>query len=752
MPLHDDLKTAIRQRDLRAILRLMFHSDGPVLRQGVGTESELWDFKKDCPRLGKKYHPAWADVSKEVLGFHNHAGGVLLFGIDDAFKFVGATQRLDSKLFNDQIRRYLGDLFWVDYYREFIQADQRYLGVALIPPRGQRPGRFVCDAPTVNGRRLFKRDGAAIREGDSTRVLRPEDASRLAKELLEPEIGQVYSVDIPHYRILSPDYGQFVLRDELCRKVERALRDPRTSVTSLVGVGGVGKTAIATWAVQQAYERSAFEFIVSVTAKDRELTGAGIQSIEPSLTSFEQLLDDVLTTLEFPDLLDEPIADKERDVRALLDGSQGLLYVDNLETVDDDRIIQFLDDLPPGVRAITTSRRSRVRVAVRPVDVTPMTDAEGDKFIRARAEETRKEYLLRLSQAERARVVQACDGLPLAIVWALARARSAADALELAEGISDGGLRSEELLEFCFRRVFEALPGAEKAVLQVAALFTEPIAPEAVSVATELPLGEVLDAANSLVSDGLMQSIFDSKRNDRVFRLMPLTGRFVYQQVARQPKFERDARRRLGRYFDATDVRDQRDRAVIRELRQGRAGAEEAVLNLAIAAERRGDLRNAEDLYRQALERSPTSWRAARLFAEFLRHKRRQIGDAIRMYERAAANAPRRGQDRAMIYREWGMLLRNSGESDAAEKAIEKFEIALAETPNDAIAIHALAHMRARRGEYAVVAELLEPLRKHPNPATREKTIPLLCQAYEELGEIVKASELRALGQSREQD
>ena len=57
----------------------------------------------------------------------------MIFGVTDDLSFCGATTRLDSKLINDQIRRYLGDRIWVEFHREFIQEDQRYLGVALVP-------------------------------------------------------------------------------------------------------------------------------------------------------------------------------------------------------------------------------------------------------------------------------------------------------------------------------------------------------------------------------------------------------------------------------------------------------------------------------------------------------------------------------------------------------------------------------------------------------------------------------------------
>lgn len=182
----------------------------------------------------------------------------------------------------------------------------------------------------------------------------------------------------------------------------------------------------------------------------------------------------------------------------------------------------------------------------------------------------------------------------------------------------------------------------------------------------------------------------------------------------------------------------------MRELRQGRGGAESALLDLAVSAERRGDLQAAEDLYRQALQRNPRSWRSARLLGEFYRHRRQNLSSALHMYEQAAANAPRAGADRALIYREWGMLLREAGTPDATDQAINKFEVALEESPNDVVAIHALAHMRSRKGQHYLVIDLLEPLMARGNEATRKKTAPILLKSYESLGEVVKGAELRS--------
>jgi hypothetical protein len=99
----------------------------------------------------------WAEVSKDVMAFHNNKGGIIIFGIDEGFAFTGVHERIDSKLFNDKIRRYVGDAFWVEYYRVFIQPDQSYVGLAVIPPRNNLIRRFQSNSPEHKGKSLFKK-------------------------------------------------------------------------------------------------------------------------------------------------------------------------------------------------------------------------------------------------------------------------------------------------------------------------------------------------------------------------------------------------------------------------------------------------------------------------------------------------------------------------------------------------------------------------------------------------------------------
>jgi tetratricopeptide (TPR) repeat protein len=255
---------------------------------------------------------------------------------------------------------------------------------------------------------------------------------------------------------------------------------------------------------------------------------------------------------------------------------------------------------------------------------------------------------------------------------------------------------------------------------------------------------QVSDALDDLFADSVVKRLFDPDRNDYCFTLFPITRAFVSAHMNKQHGLADEMRGRMADWFEARDVYDSAERLVVREVRQGKGGSESALIDLAQAAERRGDTSSAKALYDQALQRNASSWKAARAAAEFYRHKMHDLTAALRLYEKAAGNAPRRGFDRALIFREWGILLRDCGDPEATDKAISSFEIALAETPNDVVATHALAHMLTRKGRYSQVISLLEPLAAHSNRVTREKTLPLLLEAYEHCGEILKAADIRA--------
>jgi tetratricopeptide (TPR) repeat protein len=739
-----DIARAIRQGNAAALSALIFDINTWKLRPGYFTETELWDYKVTGPSIGSGTADEWAELSKDILSFHNNKGGVIIFGVDNSFKVCGYHSQLDSKLLNDRIRKYVGDKVWLDYHRFNIKENQSHIGMLIVPPRGPIILRFVKDSPSNNGKQIFKKGDTAIREGDCSKVLKGIHADTFEVRSRAPEYGQVYAVDEPFFRILSPDYQNFIDRSEPCQKVEKALTDLRTSVIQVMGVGGAGKTSLGIWAVLRAYEKKQFEFIVSITAKDRELTTHGIQSLSPKLTSFESLLNSVLDVLSFPELKKQAIEEKEKKVRDLLENSGGLLFVDNLETVDDARIIEFLDDLPIGVKAIVTSRRDTVSVSVYPIKLEWLEKSEGCVFIRSLGYFPGLGFLHELTNEDCEIIRKACDGLPLAIRWTVSRAKNASEAIKIASSITSSGKIGEELLEFSFRRIFDALSKEERALLHVLSLFQQPQPSEVLYVGSAISQLKMQDTLSSLIKDALVQRYFDEERNDYTYLLLPLTRTFVYNQVKNGGSLEGDIRARLMNYFDARDIQDSAHRVVVREVRQGRSESESGLIDLAVAAERRGDISTAKELLEQALSRNPRNFRAAQLLAELHRHKYKNITQALSLYEQAASCAPATGAARGKIFREWGMVLRHSGQIDATDQAIEKFQESILHIPNDTIAIFALAQGLERKGMYTKAIPFLEKLVDNPNRNTRDKVHPLLLECYNRQGDILGAANLKA--------
>jgi tetratricopeptide (TPR) repeat protein len=738
---------AIRTRDISGALDRVFERtqrNSPSVRAGFRRESEAWDFKAGLPGLRHEQETAWAGIAADLLAFHNAKGGILFFGIRDSdYSFVGTRDPLDGKRFNDKVRRYIGDTFWVEFSREFIQEDQRYLGVALVPPRGLVPLRIHSDAPAdKSGRRIFQAGDLCIREGDSTRIFTGTEADRFLRERHLPVPTSRYLVDEPAARILKPDWKEFISRTALCDDVERGINDDRTYVTALSGVGGIGKTAVACWAVLRAHEKRKFEFIVSVTAKDRELSSSGIRAVQPTLGSFDDLLNEILHILGFSECTEQPVDEREKSVRELLAGTRTLLFVDNLETVEDRRVVQFLETLPLPVKAITTSRVATIRTAAFPVSVGPFTPQEALVFFDYHAKRAGRYMLCNGPKAERELVVKACALSPLAIEWLIGQAPNMAEAMSLASVIQGAGKKDEELLEFCFRRVHSRLSQSAQRVLSVLALDDRPQRLEALSVAATESLDQIDVALGELERSSLVERCWDPKIHDFTSRCLGLTRRFAYRDLARTSGREAELRRRLADWYEGRDIRHDSERSRIVAIRRGTQDPEAMLVDAAISYRQQGKVTEAEEYFTKAINRNPRSWRAHREYAELLRD-RDQMSDALEHYEQAGANAPKAGAERALVFREWAALLRRSGQPDAHEQAIEKLNVAVAETPDDQLALHMLATCRVKCGHYKAAMPILERLVQERSAETRARSYPLLKVCYEKLGEVVKVAELR---------
>lgn len=742
-----ELKRCITGRDIRGVREIFFEGAEPRLRSGLFREDQWWDFKAEIPHPSKSNDLEWAKIATDVAAFHNQEGGVIFFGIRDKdYKFVGANSRLDTKLFNDKIRKYVGDRFWASFSREFIQPDQRYLGIAIIPPRTIDHVRLLREGPLLNGKPIFKAGDLCIRMGDETRILRGSEAITFSATRGMGVSAATFIVDESNYRILRPDYKQFIRREALCGQIESAMSSQRTFVTSLTGMGGIGKTALGCWTVLGAYEKKVFDFIVSVSARDRALTSSGIVATLPTFSSLRDLLREICEVTGFGEYNDIESEDEQLKVvrEHILSQFPGLLFVDNLETVDDPKIVQFLEDLPLPTKAITTSRKTKVRVANYPIEVGPFDREEAVSFLNDTSQRVGKGFLAGMSAAEQEMVVSACDKIPLVIEWLVGRSRDEDHALKIAASLEAHGKHGEELLEFSFRRIYEEMTQDQRSILQVISLINKPLPIEAVAVASDLPMHKTADVLEELKDYSIIERIYDGNYHDLVYSLLPVTSTFVYRELTKSTGVESTVRKRLSSWYEARDIHDPAQRQLVQDVRQGEKNPEIALLQVARNYQAQGDLDNAEDYYKRALERNPRSWQCHREMAEFYRHQRDSVANALVHYKQAAEFGPKHGPERGKIFREYGIILRNSGQPSGVRDAVAQLEIALAELPNDVVCRHALGDCHVRLMAYERAIWILKPLEDSLYRDTRKKTYPLLERCYEGTNRLLELQLLRA--------
>ncbi|MEM3094248.1 MAG: NB-ARC domain-containing protein, partial [Nitrososphaera sp.] len=160
----------------------------------------------------------------------------------------------------------------------------------------------------------------------------------------------------------TPDYeyeGGFIGRDEDIKKITNLIEGNLHRVVTISGAGGVGKTALALRIVQKLMQKpqKKFDGVVWLSAKENRLSYVGIEDIEPTVKSYEELLDTIFEVMGFGNPSDS-LEKKEADVETVFNLHERILIIiDNLETISDERIKDFILDAHPKVKILITSRR-----------------------------------------------------------------------------------------------------------------------------------------------------------------------------------------------------------------------------------------------------------------------------------------------------------------------------------------------------------------------------------------------------------
>jgi hypothetical protein len=502
-----------------------------------------WDYKRELI-LNDKAEAA--EFARDVLAFHNTDGGVIVVGVTNQYKVSGIATVfvLDTKQLRDKIRQYVGED--IDVFQDSLPLHGgRCVWLIFIPKNIGAPKSALKDGPIGKGnKKLFIKGDVFFRDQDETRkCVNERDLQRLfTRSSLQHLVAYNYEIDEPYFRLLNPNCEKFIGRGDQLFDVRKKLM-LRHPIVTLDGLGGVGKTAIAIEVLSQLYREKTKDFIFSISAKN-EIWAGEASPVRSALSSLAGFLKEFVSVCPGIEQTDN-IEDLKQSVVKFMTGLKGLILVDNLESVTDANLFNFLsEEVPEPVKVLVTSRVDKKFGGIT-VSIPAMTDGESKELLvyemsRFGYEEKDND------EAPIREMISLAGGLPLAVKWIaqiVGEQRSAQSAAML---VSRKDISKKSLLSFCFEYMYGALSETAKDAACLIPYLGLEWRISTVSILLDIGLDAAWSAITEISEKGL---IYLSGREELGYVALPLTKEFLALKWDENALLNRRVKERITETF-----------------------------------------------------------------------------------------------------------------------------------------------------------------------------------------------------------
>lgn len=503
-------------------------------------EKEYWDYKQEI-HLDNPFEVA--RLAKDVLGFHNAKGGVIIIGVTDDFRVLGVTrsQLHDTNRLCKALRKYVGPDVAL-FQNSVAIPNNRFLQLIFVPKKEGAPVAAGANGPQdKHGRQEVRLNEYYIRIRDEVRVCKdPGDYERVFAGFSQAHLqAYAYEIDEPYFRLLAPHCERFIGRTRSLNELSEAL-NRRHPVVAVEGTGGVGKTAIVIELVRRLYEAGKYMFIVSLSAKSRVWHGH-IESRRAGFSGLTEFLQEVAKVLQLAggtetDRLKKSVIENIR-------GTEGLLMVDNVEEIVDREVFHFLSrEVPDPVKVLVTSRIERGLAAL-PVAVPEMENDEARELLYY--ELKRVGYFGYMDEgADVDEILRATGKLPLALKWAAVLASDYKSLRAASSQLRKSDPKKGEFLNFCFASMYDELSDVARNVALLCPYLGEDWNVPTVSVALGRAETEIELANEELKERAIL--LPSASAREGAWRLLPLTVDFLSNKWHENAVLRRQVNERLA--------------------------------------------------------------------------------------------------------------------------------------------------------------------------------------------------------------
>lgn len=291
--------------------------------------------------------------------------------------------------------------------------------------------------------------------------------------------------------------------DELLRFLSH--RENRNYFLTITGEGGMGKSTLALAAAYAVLKRDpktsgvakedlTYQNIIWASAKERDFQEHEF-TLDPDIENHVGLLDTILNVLDPGHSLGDLNA-KQNKVRQILQGTRSLLIIDNMETINDERLFHYLKNCIPAPTKIIGTDRNRAKTE-RAIQLPPMNRDESKSMINSLVKGKAQNF----TQQDYDRFYELSYGIPKVIEWGCRRLNThEAEIEDVFRYLSEAKRGSKnQIYEYLFGSSYNQLSVNAKTILNTLALFDFPIQCKMIGLLTEMDRGidEYIDELSS---------------------------------------------------------------------------------------------------------------------------------------------------------------------------------------------------------------------------------------------------------------
>jgi tetratricopeptide (TPR) repeat protein len=591
-------------------------------------ECEHLDFKVEM-NIGNDQNMVC--ICKDIIGMKNVGGGYIIIGVEDktwAVEGLKTSLGLDSKMLREKIQKYSGLNLEIDLveYKVSFDGPNKLIGMILVRSSAKLQKLKV---PSVCKNSFAEKEKWGIRQGDiyyrdGDQTKRADDLDKLwgkledlafkyqEAEQYEASVSpSPFEVERGLFRLLPKEYENFVGRELLINQIKEAvLKDKRLWIINLHGRGGVGKSALATRVAYDFLNENKFEAILHLSAKESELQpGYGIRRLTPSLKSIEDFIDRILHLFSHQEYCKEDLSKKKMMVNEFLEAWSTLIILDNMETIDDGRIMNFINEFPPETQAkVLLTSRERTSGWEIPIHIPELSKDEVREFIKTRSNELNLDFPYE-NQNILDSITQISGGLPLALQWILGEYTLTRELDPILTRVISP---DSPLLEFSFRNSWEKLDVDAQQALSVLPIFESPPTLHEWRTVLNWSIDKADRAKGKLVESTFVTERTDQKTGEKVYIALPITLSFSKNELKNFGDLSLLAKSRYEDYKQRLSFADEEYENSEHLFKKFNARTENQKRAILLSRLAEGQItsfgyKEAEEYYTQALEIDPQS-------------------------------------------------------------------------------------------------------------------------------------------------